>query len=68
MTNRPATLKQSDVTRIVKGVVAAGIPVERVVVHPDGGLEIIAKGVRMSGDAIHDAMTPLESWRANRAS
>lgn len=49
MGNRPASFKQSDVTRIVKGVVAAGIVPGRVLVRPDGAVEIIPMGSQVLG-------------------
>lgn len=42
MANRPANLKQSDLTRYAKGMLAAGVSEFRVVVHPNGSHEIIA--------------------------
>ena len=44
MTNR-TTLKQSDLTRYAKGLLAAGVSEFRVVVRPDGSHEIIASKV-----------------------
>ncbi|WP_374374951.1 hypothetical protein [Tabrizicola sp.] len=49
MANRPALIKQADVTRLVKGVVAAGIPFGGLRWRPDGSLEIIAKGAEPTG-------------------
>lgn len=48
MANRTATVKQSDLTRYVKAVLAAGVQVGRVLVRPDGGVEIIPKGAEPS--------------------
>ena len=48
MANRAATVKQSDLTRCVKGVLAAGVQVARVLVRPDGCVEIFAKGAEPS--------------------
>lgn len=48
MASRPALIKQADVTRLVKGVVAAGIPFGGLRWRPDGSLEIIAKGEETS--------------------
>ncbi len=45
MSNRPAAFKQADLTRALKGVAAAGMQVARVIVRPDGGIEIIPAGV-----------------------
>lgn len=49
MANRPATLKQADLTRYVRAVQAAGIVVGRVLVQPDGAVEIIPKGAETVG-------------------
>lgn len=50
MSNRPAPFKQADLTRALKGVAAAGMRVARVIVRPDGGIEIIPEGA--SGAAV----------------
>jgi hypothetical protein len=49
MANRPALLKQSDLTRYVRAVQAAGVTVGRVLVRPDGAVEIIPKGGEQAG-------------------
>lgn len=49
MANRPATIKQAEVTRLVKGVMAAGIPFGGLRWRPDGSLEIIVKGAEAPG-------------------
>jgi hypothetical protein len=49
MANRSATLKQIEVTRLVKGVVAAGVPFGGLRWRPDGSLEIIVKGAESGG-------------------
>lgn len=49
MANRPATLKQADLTRYVRAVQAAGVVVGRVLVRPDGAVEIIPKGADPTG-------------------
>ncbi|WP_210878080.1 hypothetical protein [Roseovarius autotrophicus] len=41
MPNRPATVKQADVTRAVKGAVAAGLAVGRVEIDQRNGKVII---------------------------
>lgn len=42
MTRAPSTVKQGDVTRMVKGVVAAGVAVMRVEVDTAGRIVVIA--------------------------
>jgi hypothetical protein len=44
MANRPAQFKQADVTRAVKGAVAAGLSVGRVEIDRDGKIIVIAQG------------------------
>ena len=44
MANRLATIRQSDVTRILKGAQAAGVAVGKVVIAPDGSMVIFAAG------------------------
>lgn len=48
MASRPALVKQADLTRYIKAALAAGLPVGRVLVRPDGGVEIIPAGVAVS--------------------
>jgi integrase len=42
VTRAPCTFKQSDVRRVVKAVVGAGVPVQRVEVSPDGKISVVA--------------------------
>ncbi len=49
MANRPAVLRQAELTRYVRAVEAAGVPVGRVLVRPDGAVEIIPKGAEWNG-------------------
>lgn len=44
MANRPAAIRQSDVTRILKGAQAAGVAVGRFTVAPDGSLVVYVAG------------------------
>jgi hypothetical protein len=48
MANRPALIKQADVTRYVRGVMAAGVTVGSILVRPDGSVEITPKGADRS--------------------
>ncbi|RWR05000.1 hypothetical protein D2T32_18185 [Sinirhodobacter populi] len=53
MSNRTAIMKQVELTRLVKGVVAAGLQVDRVSVRPDGGVDIFIRDGRE-----HDEVGP----------
>ena len=44
MANRPALLKQADLTRYLKAVQAAGVSVGRVVIGKDGSVSIFPAG------------------------
>jgi hypothetical protein len=37
----PATFKQADVTRLVRGVAAAGVPISKVIVEPGGNIVVL---------------------------
>jgi hypothetical protein len=63
MSRRPSTFKQSDVTRALKGVRAAGIEVFRVEIDVNGKLVVITSAP--SPDAGKD--TDLDTWKAQRA-
>lgn len=41
MANRPAIVKQSDLTRYIVATVKAGVPVQRVTIAPDGTVTLI---------------------------
>lgn len=44
MANSPALVKQSDLTRYVKAVQAAGVSIGRVTVSPDGTVNLYPAG------------------------
>jgi hypothetical protein len=44
MANRSALVKQADLTRYMRAMQNAGVTVGRVLVRPDGAVEIIPKG------------------------
>lgn len=50
MSNSRAPVKQSEITRAVRGVLAAGIQVGKVVVGPDGRVEIFPVGAVPAGE------------------
>ncbi|MGR3368819.1 MAG: hypothetical protein ACU0CC_07570 [Sagittula sp.] len=51
MTNRPTIFKQADVTRAVKGVVAAGLSVARTEIDRDGKIVVIIGAPGSAKDA-----------------
>ena len=44
MPARPAVIKQAELTRYIKAVMAAGVIVGKITVRPDGGVEILPLG------------------------
>lgn len=59
MANRPAIIKQSDATRLMKAAKAAGFPRARIILHDDGRIEVIAETVEAEAQA-----SLLDQWRA----
>jgi hypothetical protein len=59
---KPATFRQTDVTKAVKAVAAVGVGVARVDIEPSGKI-VITIG---SGEPIEPA-TPLDKWMAGHA-
>ena len=55
MTRGPCTFKQQDVTRAVKGAVAAGMPIAAIEVGKDGKIVIIAALPDKSSDKLRTA-------------
>jgi hypothetical protein len=56
------TFRQSDVTRTVRAVVAAGLKVIGVNVAADGKIEVV------TGEAATAQETPLDTWMAKHGS
>ena len=54
--------RQADVTRAVKGAIAAGFDVGAIEIGPDGGIRI----VRANEKAKNSDATPFDSWKASR--
>jgi hypothetical protein len=42
MSNRPATFRQADVSRAVKGATAAGLTIGRIEIDPTGKIVLVA--------------------------
>jgi hypothetical protein len=61
MSNRRHRVRQADVTRVVKSVKAAGMPVGRVSVDSEGTIHIASADVSPGAEA-----SPLEQWKASR--
>jgi hypothetical protein len=58
----PPTFRQADVTRAVKGAVAAGLNVVGVKVNPQtGAIELV------TGESTVQDSTPLDEWMAKHA-
>jgi hypothetical protein len=56
MQKRPPAIRQSEIARAVKGVIATGLAVSRVEIEGN-------KVVVYAGDGAHRQESPLEAWR-----
>jgi ATP-dependent exoDNAse (exonuclease V) alpha subunit len=64
MSRGPCTFKQSDITKAVKAVVAAGVQVERVEVDKDGKISVVTAKPTESATA---SGNELDRWMAKHA-
>jgi hypothetical protein len=55
MSRGPQTFKQSDVTKAIRAALAAGLPVARVEVSPEGDIIVIAGKPGQGQDVDHSA-------------
>ncbi len=62
MTPRPTPVRQSQITRALKAAKAAGMPVERVEIGPDGRVIVFAGGEAKDTDD-----RALDEWSRKRA-
>ena len=61
MPRGPVAFKQADVSRAVKGVKAAGVPVGRVEILPDGRIIVCSEAATAPAPE-----TAFDQWRAKR--
>jgi hypothetical protein len=45
----PSAFRQRDLTRAVKGAIAGGVRIERIVIDKEGRIEIIAQSTEQNG-------------------
>jgi hypothetical protein len=62
MARAPCTFRQTDVTRAVKAVAAAGVHISRVEIDKSGKIVIVTAGAK----AEVSELAPLDAWRERR--
>jgi hypothetical protein len=62
MARAPCTFRQTDVTRAVKAVTAAGVNIARVEIDKFGKIVIVTGGAK----AELSELAPLDAWRERR--
>jgi len=69
MAARPALVSQAEIKRTLSAALGAGLRVGKVEIdHSTGKVTIYPEAAGAGGDAAKPDMTPLEKWRAGRAS
>lgn len=63
MANRPATLRQSDATRLFKAARAAGYDRAELTVYSDGTIKI--SGANGPAPEKSEPLSPFEAWKAS---
>ena len=63
MARAPSKFRQGDITRAVKGAIAAGVEVREVLVDTDGKIRVIAG----KPENITTVINPLDKWIADHA-
>ena len=59
MSRTPATFKQTDLVRAVKGARAAGLTVSRTEIRPDGSIVLVHESDGQEAESVDE----LETWR-----
>ena len=61
MPRKPVSFKQADVSRAVKGVKAAGVPIGRVEILPDGRIIVCS-----DAPAAPEPVSAFDTWKGKR--